>query len=408
MGEASTFHSIMTTVSEAQHSICQQAKTFGSERVALAQAFGRVLVQPIRADRDYPPFNRATMDGYAVQSADFGTGNPSGLRITGYIAAGSAALFEVAAGTCSKIMTGAAVPPGADAVIRVEDAQAENGRAFFSVDTVKAGQNIAKRGEDARQNDILISGNQLITPQVVSVLAVAGRHEVEVARLPKVGIVSTGNEVVPVGVLVLPHQIRDSNAWAMRGFLHRYGITDVTVVLAADDKAALAQAVAGLLLSEDTILLSGGVSRGDADYVPEVLQSLGVRQVFHRVRIRPGGPLWFGVALGGKAVFGLPGNPVSVQVGCKLFVEPYLRACFGLPMPVPVYFPMLESRMKKTPFDDFFPCRLITEHGTTGVKPVRYNGSGDIAATLHSHGIALQPAAAEHLAANAPVAFYAW
>ena len=398
----------MTTVSEAQNSIRQQAKTFGYERVALGQSFGRVLVQPIRADRDYPPFNRATMDGYAVRAADFDGGNPSGLRIIEYIPAGSAALLEVGAGTCSKIMTGAAVPPGANAVIRVEDAHAENGRFFFSADTVKAGQNIAKRGEDARQGDLLITGNQIITPQVASVLAVAGQREVEVARLPRIGIVSTGTEVVPVGMPVLPHQIRESNAWAMRGFLHRCGITDVTAVLAADNKAALAQAVAGLLLSEDTILLSGGVSRGDADYVPEVLQSLGVRQVFHRVRIRPGGPLWFGVAPGGKAVFGLPGNPVSVQVGCKMFVEPYLRACFGLPMLTPVYFPLLESRTKKTPFDDFFPCRLITEHGTTGVEPVRYNGSGDIAATQHSHGIAMQPAAAEHLPQYTPVAFHAW
>ncbi|MCU0353779.1 MAG: molybdopterin molybdotransferase MoeA, partial [Cytophagales bacterium] len=306
----------MTTVAEAQQFILAHARSFGTESVPLAAALGRVLAQPVIADRDYPPFDRATMDGYAVQSADFQHNAEVSLRLLERIHAGDTGTQIVETGTCSKIMTGAPVPSGADAVVRVEDTQLEGDQVRFTMTSVRGGQNIARRGEDAHQNDLLLNDNLLITPQAASVLAVTGHADVVVARLPTVGIVSTGNEVIPLGAPVLPHQIRDSNAWALRGFFATCQITDVTATLAADDKAALRDTVAGLLEQKDIVVLSGGVSKGDADYVPEVLQSLGVRQVFHRVRIKPGGPLWFGVTAGGKAVFGLPGNPVSVQVAC--------------------------------------------------------------------------------------------
>jgi len=398
----------MTTVAEAQNCILNLAKTFGSESVDLANAYGRVLLSSIPADRDYPPFNRATMDGYAVQSTDFWEDKSTALRVLEYIHAGNPGMQPLRPGTCSKIMTGAPVPPGADAVIRVEDTREENGIVHFAITDIRVGQNIAQCGEDARQGDILLSGNQLITPQVAGVLAVAGQSQVMVARLPTVGIVSTGNEIVSVGSAILPHQIRDSNAWALRGFFARYGITDVATSIAIDDKCALRDTVAGFLAQKDIILLSGGVSKGDADYVPEVVQSLGVQQVFHRVRIKPGGPLWFGVTSTGKAVFGLPGNPVSVQVASKVFIEPFLRTCLGLPLLPPMLLPFQGHRTKKTPFDEFFPAQLLTHNGQTGVQPVRYNSSGDIAATAHSDGIVWQPAGQETLVSDNLVSFYSW
>ncbi len=398
----------MTTVAEAQNSIFSFAKTFGTESVTLEKSFGRILTPPIRADRDYPPFNRSMMDGYAVQSADFQADKNRSLPVREYIHAGSVGEQTVISGTCSKIMTGAPLPAGADAVVRVEDTHEENGVVTFRIEAIRAGQHIAQRGEDARHGEVLLGGNQWITPPIVSVLALTGNTQVLVARLPRIGIISTGNEIVSVSAPILPHQIRDSNAWALRGLLSTYQITDVATTLAVDDKATMRQSIAGFLAEKDIILLSGGVSRGDADYVPEVLQSLGVQQVFHRVRIKPGGPLWFGVTTGGKAVFGLPGNPVSVQVAGKLFIEPYLRMCFGLPRLFPLGLPFLENRTKKTPFDEFFPCQLITQKGRTGVQPVRYNSSGDSTATAKSNGIAWQPAETEHLYPDDLVQFYEW
>ncbi len=398
----------MTTVAAAQTSILSFAKTFGSETVALEKAFGRVLTKPLVADRDYPPFNRSTMDGYAVQSADFLEKGLTQLRVLEYIYAGAVGNQEVISGSCCKIMTGAPVPAGADAVIRVEDTSESDGVVTFTVPGIRAGQNIAKQGEDAQNGDVVLPAGKLITPQVAGVLAVTGQAQVNVARLPKIGIISTGNEVVSVGSPILSHQIRDSNAWVLRSFFASYQITDIATTLAIDEKATLQQTVAGFLAEKDIILLSGGVSKGDADYVPEVLQALGVNQVFHRVRIRPGGPIWFGTTSDGKAVFGLPGNPVSVQVASKVFIEPYLRACLALPPVLPLLLPFAGNRTKKTPFDEFFPCQLITQNGQTAVQPVRYNSSGDIAATAKSDGIVLQPAEVETLTENTLVPFYYW
>ncbi|MDJ1484252.1 molybdopterin molybdotransferase MoeA [Cytophagaceae bacterium YF14B1] len=398
----------MTTVAEAQKSIISQAKSFGEETLPLEKALGRVLAQPILADRDYPPFNRSTMDGYAVQAADFLDKKLSQLQLVERIHAGSVGTQEIHSGTCSKIMTGAPVPSGADAVVRVEDTQETGGLVTFNIETVRVGQNIARQGEDAQSGQEILSNRSVITPQVSGILAVTGNAQVTVARLPKIGIISTGNEVVSLGTPVQSHQIRDSNAWVVRGFFHSYQVDEISTTLAKDDKVVLQETVAGFLADKDIIILSGGVSKGDADYVPEILQLLGVQQIFHRVRIRPGGPIWFGTTPDGKAVFGLPGNPVSVQVACKVFIEPYLRTCLGLPLLSPLWLPFSGNRTKKTPFDEFFPCELITGNGQTSVQAVRYNSSGDIAATAKSDGIVLQPAETEQLADNAVVAFYKW
>jgi molybdopterin molybdotransferase len=155
-------------------------------------------------------------------------------------------------------------------------------------------------------------------------------------------------------------------------------------------------------------VLSGGVSKGDADYVPEVLHALGVKQIFHRIQIKPGAPLWFGVLPNGGVVFGLPGNPVSVQVACRLFIEPYLRTCFGIKLREPVILPFQGTKLKKTKFDEYFPCKIATDSTFSGLVPLRNNSSGDIAATLGSDGIALHPHDTEELAEGMPVKFYFW
>jgi molybdopterin molybdotransferase len=162
------------------------------------------------------------------------------------------------------------------------------------------------------------------------------------------------------------------------------------------------------VLDKEVIVLSGGVSKGDADFVPEVLQSLGVKQIFHRIQIKPGAPLWFGTLPNSGVVFGLPGNPVSVQVACRLFIEPYLRTCLGLQLREPIILPFLGEKLKKTKFDEYFPCKIVTDTTSSGLLPLRNNSSGDIAATLGSDGIALHPHTLEILTPSTPVKFYFW
>jgi molybdopterin molybdotransferase len=397
----------MTTVAEAIKLITGQAKSFGKEKVSIDEAYNRVLAQAIVADRDYPPFNRATMDGYAVQAADFLEKGMTSLQVLEHLFAGGLATQQVTSGTCIKIMTGAPTPEGADAIIRVEDTRQEDNQVYFTNTAVKAGQNIAKQAEDARKDDTLIPAHQWIDATVMSGMAVTGYSEVLVEKLPKVAIISTGNEVVQVGQEVQPHQIRDSNTYAIRSFFRQYQIQSPVTILAPDSKIALIEAVQSVI-DTNILVLSGGVSKGDADYVPEVLQELGVKQIFHRIQIKPGAPLWFGVLPNGGAVFGLPGNPVSVQVACRLFIEPYLRTCFGIKLREPILLPFLSQKPKKSKFDEYFPCEVVTEGNTSGLVPLRNNSSGDIGATLGSDGIALHPHDTDILTKNTAVQFFFW
>ncbi len=397
----------MTSVAAAIQLITQQARTFGTEEVPIEDASGRVLAQDIVAERDYPPFNRSAMDGYAVQAADFIGRKEVRLQLLEKLHAGKVATQEVTAGTCIKIMTGAPVPQGADAVVKVEDTREEGETVFFNTESIQSGQHIAKQGEDARQGDRVVSQGQLIDTPLSSVLAVTGTYRVKAEKLPTVAIISTGNEIMPVHADLLPHQIRDSNSYAVGSFFRKFGIVKITKALVRDDKESLRETI-DRLLENDMLVLSGGVSKGEADYVPEVLKSLGVKEVFHRVRIKPGAPLWFGISDRGGVVFGLPGNPVSVQVACRIFIESYLRRCFGLEPVQPIYLPFKASRPRKTTLDEFFPGKILTEAYHSGLVPVRYNGSGDIAATLGSDGICLHPGGVEQLTEGMPVAFYPW
>jgi molybdopterin molybdotransferase len=398
----------MITIEQAQNLIAATAKNFGVEEVPLHDGFNRTLATCIYADRDYPPFNRSAMDGYAVQTSDFKNSNQSvTLTQIETVFAGQLATSKLISGTCIKIMTGAPLPDGADAVIRIEDTFAEKENITFKTTGPVPFLNIAKRGEDSLKGKLLLEPGHLLDMASMSLLATTGHALVKVFCLPKVLVIATGSELVPVGAPVLPFQIRDSNSITILNFLKQQHITAARTLLIKDDKIALK---AGLEqgLNHDIIVLSGGVSKGDADYIPEVLAGLGVQEIFHRVKIKPGSPLWFGTTKHGGVVFGLPGNPVAVQVSCKLFIEPYLRKCFQRPNLEPVYFPLLEYKKKKTGLDEYFPCRLYTANKRTGLKTNRMNGSGDIKALSGSDGIALYPGDAADLQENESVAFYSW
>lgn len=402
-----TQNNFMISIEEAQKLINAQARNFGVEEISIDNALNRILAEDIFADRDYPPFNRATMDGYAVVSSDFNKDKKTTLQLIGVLHAGNVSAQIVSPGTCIKIMTGAPVPEGADAVVRFEDTIENNALVEFTINTVLPKQNIASQGEDTKSNELLLEKNIKLNALSIAVLAVTGKAKIKVYKLPSVAIVSTGNEIVNVDDTIFPHQIRDSNSYSLKSFLRQYNVSSVKSVLVQDDKAALTQVLSDFM-NTDILILSGGVSKGEADYIPEVLLSLGVEEIFHRVRIKPGNPLWFGRLPDGGVVFGLPGNPVSVQVGFKVFIEPFLRKCFNMETIAPLYFPLFNEKIKKTKFTEYFPCNISTKADATGLLSKKMNTSGDISATVHSDGIAVHPEETETIRENTIVEFYFW
>ena len=367
--------------------IKQQARSFGKEIVLLDDAIGRVLNEPVIADRDYPPFNRATMDGIAINSADWNDGIRS-YMLAETIFAGKTATTSIAKGECYKIMTGAAVPPAADTVIRREDTEENENRFMVRASGVIPGQNIAARGSDIQKGTTVISPAQFIQTGSITTLASLGYDEVKVASLPSVAVITTGDEVLPVHAPVNEVQIRNSNQHLLKALLRQWQIKPVAVVHAPDDATILLRSV-NKYRQTDILIMSGAVSAGDADFVPEVLVKAGAEMIFHKVAIRPGKPFWFGKFPGGPVVFALPGNPFSAFVTFRLFIEEFLLACFGLPERKMLHLPFNGTRIKKTDLDEFFP---VTISGKPSVaSPVAFNTSGDITAVMKADALAVQP-----------------
>jgi molybdopterin molybdotransferase len=399
----------MIPIQEAITLILQQARSFGLEEVNLEASLGRVMGETLYADRPYPPFNRSAMDGYAIIAADLITKNLNCLELIEEVMAGQTAQKKLQSGQCIKIMTGAPVPDEADTVIRVEDTSLDDRKVIFHLQAkdIKRGQNIAKKGEDLQREDPIFEEGQMIESAEMVALAVTGKTRIQVKKRPEIAVISTGDEIVQPGEAVLPHQIRNSNKFAIQAFLDTYHIPITFAALTKDNIPDL-QKVLSQALKYDIIIVSGGVSMGDADLVPEVLTSLGVKKVFHKVKIKPGKPLWFGATPSGGAVFALPGNPVSCQFACKLFIEPYLRKCFGLPRLEPMLLPFNGTRKKKSKLDEFFPCQITQAHSMTAITPILFNGSGDIKATLNSNGIAHHPADTETIHNGDLIHFSPW
>lgn len=382
---------------EAQQIILAQAKPFTTESIALSNALGRTLAETIVADRDYPPFNRATMDGFAFRHDDFEKGIKQYIIID-TIFAGSTTNKALQQGECYKIMTGAAVPTNANVVIRKEDTSVVNNLVTLDIESCKLFQNIAKKGEDITAATSIIASNKICTPAVISVLAALGKSEVTVKRLPNVSIFTTGNEIVPIETNPINAvQIRNSNQHLLKALLQQWQIQPSICKHLQDDKATLTAAFKEAL-SSDIIIINGGVSAGDADYVPEVLTSLGVQLLFHKIAIRPGKPLWCGKLPNGGLVFALPGNPFSCMVTFQLFIKPYLLACFGLPQQPFLQLPLAISKAKNVGLDEFFPAQI--QAAPISITPLHFKTSGDVKATLFADGIALHPASALALEAN--------
>lgn len=397
----------MICVTEAIALINSEARSFGVERILLDKAFGRVLAQDAVADRDYPPFNRSAMDGFAVISNQFSIQQKYRTLSTVFAGDKIKALHFLQDGDTIKIMTGAAVPPPFDAVIRREDAIDENGIVEFMPNPVDTWKNISRQGEDIKRKEKISLKGRVVDNATASLLASFGIVKPQVYRLPRVAIISTGNEIIPPEKKPNPVQIRNSNVFALKQQLHTFGITQVTHIHVSDNPQKLLAAI-NRCRNADILLMTGGVSVGDSDYVPAVLEKQKFKNIFHKVKIKPGKPLWFG-RRGKTVVFAIPGNPFSAQVIFRIFVVPYLRKCFNLQSTDVLALPLSSVHRKKDTLENYFPAKLDTPaNSISTVSAIPFNGSGDIRAALFSDGIAMHPAEKAELGVGSVVNFYPW
>jgi molybdopterin molybdotransferase len=314
----------MHTIEEALEAILTPIGPLEAAREPLAEAAGRVAAEDVPAAVDLPPFDRSAMDGYAVRAADTAPG--VALRLAGGVAAGEVAEQELAPGTAAAISTGAALPPGADAILQSELAEARDG-TVTPARALEPGRHVRFRGEDLRAGDVLARAGERLTLPRLSALASAGVGEVAVHRRPRLHLIVTGSELLPLGAPPEPGRIHESNGLMVSLLARRAGAELIGCGVVPDDRAATLAAVERGL-ADDVLVVSGGVSVGPHDHVKPAFEACGVEEVLWRVRIKPGKPMWFG-RRGSTLVFGLPGNPLSSIVCFCVFIEPALRRLQG-------------------------------------------------------------------------------
>ena len=297
------------------------------ERVKFDSCEGRVLAEPIYADRDFPPFDRVMMDGIAVRHADLADGTTK-LEVEGLIAAGDQTKALPSGKKCFEIMTGAVMATGADTVIPYELVEIKDGYAHLIEDLPAQGKHIHYQGMDRKQGDLLLTENTIISKAEIGVLATVGKAEVKVKSLPRVLIVSTGDELVDVETTPLPHQIRKSNVHVLETVCKNLGLPSKKLHV-TDDPEQIRNTISRELESTDVLVLSGGVSKGKKDFIPEMLEELGIKKLFHRIAQRPGKPFWFGKS-DTITCFAFPGNPVSTFMCTERYFEPWLKNSLGL------------------------------------------------------------------------------
>ncbi len=390
------------TYTQALEIILANTQSFGKELIDLDDSLNRVIAENVFADRDYPPFNRSAMDGIAIDSKDI-ENNITQFTIIKTIYAGEACDLILKPGQCFKIMTGAAVPLCADVVIRIEDVTLNQQTASIKLNNIKPFQNIATKGQDIKNNEMAIAEGTKISPAIIGLLATLGKSKVQVNKMPKVAIITTGGEVKPISHKVSDVQIRNSNLHVIKALLKQNNIAPIFCQHIIDDEKLLEAGIKNYL-DVDILILCGGVSAGDADFVPSVLANLGVQKLFHKVAIKPGKPIWCGKKPNSAMVFALPGNPFSCLVTFTIFIQSYINKCVGLPPKANKTLPLNNHRSQKTKFDEFFPA--IINHQNQTLNSVAINGSGDIRLGLQANALALHPASIGEINKNAMLLYW--
>lgn len=410
----------MISVEEAIDAIREHARKLGHEFVALADAVGRTLAEAVLADVDSPPHDKSVMDGFAIRSVDF-AGREQKFRVVESVIAGGVPTVALMRDETTRVMTGAPIPTGADAVIMVEESIAQtdlpssnesktNELVSFAIDQILPEKNVLRRGANFERGQVMFAAGHVVRPTDIGLLAEVGKSSLLVCRRPSVAVLPTGNELVNCDQVPGPGQIRNSNGPMLLSMARSLGLTPTDLGIGRDARAELATKISQGL-EHNLLLLSGGVSAGTMDLVPEVLQELGVTEVFHKVKVKPGKPIWFGVYEKGDHrcyVFGLPGNPVSSLVGFRLFVQ-CLVECLLLGDPCNGSFSAELSKDHETRGNrpTYWPGKLILDASKPIclVEPLRWNGSSDLFSLGQANGLIHFPADSHQHVAGAIVNF---
>lgn len=400
----------MISVSEADRILRGGAWTLPAETVPLRASYGRILRSELRSDRDLPPYDRATMDGIAVRSAAMAAGRRR-FAVVGQAVAGRPAASLSSDGGCVRVMTGAVLPHGADAVIRSEDVTVTGGAAQVAAGVDAAPWlNVHRAASDGRAGDVALPAGVRIGEREAAVIASIGAARVSVSRLPRIAVLTTGDEVVAVDAPVEPHQIRQSNRYAAEALLQGAGLPAGSEHL-PDDRRLLGDRAEELLAGHDVLITTGAVSMGVTDVMPDVLGGAGLQERFHRLRQRPGKPLWFGAGSAGgapRAAFGLPGNPVSVAVCLRRYVLPFLYRLMAAPPPAPEEAALTREVRFPAPLTWYLPVAVDCAGGRIAAAPRPTGGSGDFLSLMASDGFVELAAEPDRFAAGHVAPLYRW
>jgi molybdopterin molybdotransferase len=400
----------MVEVHEAERLISEHMPAWPSEEVPLELAIDRILAADVLAERDLPSFDRVTMDGIAIDYAAFRDGIRQ-FKISGIQPAGVPRSAIIARDECVRVMTGAICPGGANTVIPIERLQFDGNRASIAAGAhVEARQFVHPRGSDRPKGAVTLASGVRLGPPEIAVLAANGCACVRVARLPLVAVVSTGDELVGVDDPLQPYQIRSSNGRAIEAALTRRHLAQTARVRLRDNEQIMLEAIAALHSRNDALILSGGVSMGDFDFVPAALERLGAELVFHRVNQKPGRPMWFGLSRDRKPIFALPGNPVSTLVCVARYVAPAFERALGSTNHRTERVELAaEAADGPAGMSWFVPVRLEWHaEGTALAYPCRINTSGDFSSLAGTDGIVELAADERARAEGARAALYRW
>lgn len=399
----------MITPKQAWAIILDQTGPLEATAVPLGIALGRSLAEDIRADRALPPADRSSADGYAVRRADLRK-NPCILRVVGEVAAGSPLRPRVKPGSCVRIFTGGNVPPGADAVVKVEQTEEADGLVTIRLPAADA-PNILSKGEDASKGSVLLPRGARLDAMKIGVCAAVGKSMVKVHRLPQVTILCTGSELRRVEDRVQPHEIRNSNGPALCAALEQWGFPRVRFRSVADKPAALVAALKRALERNDVVLFTGGVSVGRYDFVRRAVEAAGAKVRFHCVRMRPGKPTLYATAPQNRHIFGLPGNPLSSLTAFHEFVLPALRRLAGCPAGecrLGWWLPLAQAAKPDGAFVRCILARLVIYESSLAVVPVPFRSSADLVSAGYADGVILLPVGPARVAAGGLVTFRTW
>jgi len=383
-------------VDEAQRIVLAHARPLGTVEALLAEALYRTLAAPIRCDLDDPPFDRSVMDGYAVRAADVAR-VPVTLTVVGYVAAGAVVDRPLAAGEAMQINTGAPIPRGTDAVVRVEQTErTPSGEGVVIKESVAPGQFVTPRASYAAAGQTVLEAGALLTPANIGVAATAGAARVNVYRRPTVAVLATGDELVDIDQVPTAAQIRNSNQYVLRALIESAHSEAVVLPVARDDRDELRRGITHGLRC-DVLCLTGGVSMGTLDFVPDLLREFGATFHVHKMAIKPGRPTIFATMPDGKLVFALPGNPVGAFVGFELLVRPALAALQGRPAVPPLVRAVLQGSIAATSNRrSYIPARAkVNEGGEWEVRTLSWHGSGDSLGMATANALVMRPPQAE-------------